>query len=401
MRCDAVIFGGGVAGLWLLDALRRKGCSAILLESDSLGRGQTVASQGIIHGGLKYTLQGLLTRSAENISAMPALWRDCLAGRTSPDLSHTRLRSEFCYLWRTDSLRSRLGMIGARFGLQVAPKNLSREERPEVLASCPGTVARLDEQVLSPASLLQNLQALQRDAILHYDRDSLAIHRTHSGTIERIDLKAFSGDAGLDLKPRFVIFAAGAGNAVLRVAGGLSHTAMQRRPLHMLMLRGDLPELNGHCVDGARTRATITTDRTAAGDCLWQVGGQLAEVGVALDRAALIARGQDELRAVLPGIDLDRAAWGTYRVDRAERAMPGGKRPETFEILKEANLVTLWPTKLVLAPVVASRIASEIEPACDDVVRELTDWPKPAVATPPWEDASAWSANESPLPRVA
>ena len=29
---------------------------------------------------------------------------------------------------------------------------------------------------------------------------------------------------------------------------------MQLRPLQMVMLRGELPRLNGHCVDGARTR---------------------------------------------------------------------------------------------------------------------------------------------------
>ena len=82
MRCDAVIFGGGIAGLWLLDELRRGGYSAVLLESRALGSGQTVASQGIIHGGLKYTLSGMLTKSAANISEMPGLWRECFAGQS-------------------------------------------------------------------------------------------------------------------------------------------------------------------------------------------------------------------------------------------------------------------------------------------------------------------------------
>ena len=59
MRLDALIFGGGAAGLWLLDRLSRDGHHVVLLEARSLGMGQTVASQGIIHGGLKYTLSGL------------------------------------------------------------------------------------------------------------------------------------------------------------------------------------------------------------------------------------------------------------------------------------------------------------------------------------------------------
>ena len=84
---DVLIFGGGGAGLWLLDELRRSGFCVLLAESNSLGRGQSVASQGIIHGGLKYTLGGLLTDSARAIRHMPALWRACLAGESQPDLS--------------------------------------------------------------------------------------------------------------------------------------------------------------------------------------------------------------------------------------------------------------------------------------------------------------------------
>ena len=61
---DIVIFGGGIAGLWLLNRLRDQGYHAILLETDKLGCGQTLASQGIIHGGLKYALNGALSGAA-------------------------------------------------------------------------------------------------------------------------------------------------------------------------------------------------------------------------------------------------------------------------------------------------------------------------------------------------
>ena len=80
VQLDVVIFGGGGAGLWLLDELVRQGFSALLMEAHGLGSGQTVASQGIIHGGLKYTLSGLLTPSASAIRDMPGVWRACLAG---------------------------------------------------------------------------------------------------------------------------------------------------------------------------------------------------------------------------------------------------------------------------------------------------------------------------------
>ncbi|MDP6360798.1 MAG: FAD-dependent oxidoreductase, partial [Planctomycetota bacterium] len=72
---DVLIIGGGGAGLWLLDELTRANYEALLIECAALGTGQTVGTQGIIHGGLKYTLGGMLTGSAKAIRDMPALWR--------------------------------------------------------------------------------------------------------------------------------------------------------------------------------------------------------------------------------------------------------------------------------------------------------------------------------------
>src|SRR5689334_7537771 len=126
MELDVLICGGGAAGLWLLDQLARRGDRVLLLEAGRLGQGQTVASQGIIHGGLKYTLQGLLTPAAREIRDMPDIWRQCLAGSRAPDLRGTTVRSAACHLWQSDSLRSKLGMIGARVGLNVAPHDLAR-----------------------------------------------------------------------------------------------------------------------------------------------------------------------------------------------------------------------------------------------------------------------------------
>ena len=65
MHADVVIVGGGIAGLWILSALRAEGYQTILLEKDALGAGQTLASQGIIHGGTKYALTGKLTGRSE------------------------------------------------------------------------------------------------------------------------------------------------------------------------------------------------------------------------------------------------------------------------------------------------------------------------------------------------
>src|SRR5437868_5663517 len=90
---DIVIFGGGIAGLWLLNRLRESGLSAILFESGSLGGGQTHKSQGIIHGGMKYALQGIFTSEASGMTDIPSLWRQCLQGQGEIDLSSVPILS--------------------------------------------------------------------------------------------------------------------------------------------------------------------------------------------------------------------------------------------------------------------------------------------------------------------
>jgi glycerol-3-phosphate dehydrogenase len=209
VNLDAVIFGGGVAGLWLLDVLRRAGHRVLLLEADRLGAGQTGCSQGIIHGGLKYALDGVLSPSASAISEMPDLWRQCLSGRRQPDLTGTRVRAERCYLWRTGSLRSRAGMLGARLALRATPRAVAGAERPPALAGSAGTVVTVDEPVIDPVSLVGDLAGRHGDAVLSIDVETGL--RVEGESI----ILADPGGGRMTIHPRAVVLAAGAGNAGL------------------------------------------------------------------------------------------------------------------------------------------------------------------------------------------
>ena len=102
---------------------------------------------------------------------------------------------------------------------------------------------------------------------------------------------------------------------------------MQRRPLHMVMLRGNLPPLFGHCVDGAKTRVTITSAIDAGGRTIWQVGGQLAEDGVHMNEQELIEHARRELTETLPAVDFNNVEFGGYRIDRAEQKTAALSRP--------------------------------------------------------------------------
>jgi len=402
---DVAILGGGATGLWLLDDLVRRGHRAVLLEAEALGAGQTIASQGILHGGIKYTLGGLLTGSARAIGDLPDRWRRCLVGEDAPDLRSTRMRAQFCYLWRTRSISGRVGMIGARAGLRSASEPLEPDQWPAALEGCQGTVARVEEQVLEPASMLAALARPHAGRIHLVDAASgiefAPAPEADAAPIIRL-INPTSG-APLDLRAGAIVLAAGGGNAAIRELVGLPTGAMQRRPLRMVLVRGELPPLNGHCVDGRSTRVTITTTSDSGGTPIWQVGGQIAEEGPGMDARSLVRRAIDELCDTVPAFDPGRVALSTHAVDRAEQAAPRRARPETEGILVDDRIVTVWPTKLVLVPRAAEAVRRVIEdrlgvrPAAvpDDGpptggAGSLGDWPRPTIALPPWEQRREW-----------
>ncbi len=397
LHLDALIFGGGITGLWLLDALHRSGHRALLLEAGNLGEGQTINAQGIIHGGLKYALKGHPSRASRMIRDMPMRWRRCLAGEEAPDLSSSTMRGEYCCLWSLPGLRSRIGLLGARFGLRVRPRPLPQTERPEPLRNWNGPVSRIDEQVIEPHSVLAMLADQHRPRCLQIDTHSgLEFPTAAPGQIETVRLLNPETSEPLDLAPQRIIFAAGSGNAQLRRSCGLSGGAMQLRPLHMVMARGGLPRLNGHCIKGTAPWLTITSTLDCADRVVWQIGGQLAEDCVDMPAEQTIARARADLLRAMPDLDLSNTRFTTYRADRAE-ASNEARRPDGPVHMLEGNTLTLWPTKLALVPMLTDQVMEGMPaPTGIDYNDEhLQDWPRPTVALPPWERDVAWTDMHS------
>lgn len=390
----------------MLDGLLRSGRTALLVERDALGAGQTVCAQGIIHGGLKYTLDGVLHRSASCIAEMPGIWRECLLGRRQPHLTATHIRAEHCYLWRTDSIASRLGMMGARVGLRVRPKRINPAQLPPILANVPGTVAQLAEQVIDPVSLLADLAQQHESHIIRCASDSANSSAGASmiHDVEHVDhgvrsfiLRDAETHQSCAIMPGNIILTAGAGNRELMTTLGMQVIETQLRPLHMTMLRGELPEINGHCVHGNRTRVTITSARDAQNRIVWQLGGQLAEDGVAMDTIALVKHARNEITTVLPDIALDGTEWATYRIDRAEPATKGRRRPDDAVVVREGNIIAAWPTKLALVPRLAKMIRARMDDSSPSTISDTANvasafetWQRPQIAKPPWEWATTF-----------
>jgi glycerol-3-phosphate dehydrogenase len=383
---DVAIVGGGVAGLWLLNRLRKVGYHAVVLESDRLGAGQTRYAQGIIHGGTKYALTGKLTGSSEAIVEMPARWRSCLEGNGELDLSAVKLMSDHQYLWSTTSLTSRLAGFFASKLMRSRTQALEGEGRPELFRTplFKGQVYRLDEPVLDTASLIAALAAPHHDFI--YAADGLRLSPEHPTRIVLSD--------GRLIAAQRLVLSAGAGNEELLQQLGRSSPAMQRRPLQMVMLRGgELPGgVYAHCLGAnALPRITITSHLDASGHTVWYIGGQPAEEGVGRTPEAQIAAVREELSGLFPWLDFSACEWGTLHIDRAEPRMADGSRPDDVFVEEQDGVLTAWPTKLALAPRLADTVEQLLAKVKPVAAVETIDWPHPDVAPLPWQEETKWS----------
>jgi len=387
---DVAIFGGGIAGLWLLDRLRRQGYRAVLFESDRLGEGQTRHAQGIIHGGTKYALTGRVSEASRMVAAMPARWRACLAGKGDVDLRAARVLSEHQYLWSTRDIASRLAGFFASRLMRSRMAPLKPADYPALFRdpAFRGQVYRLDEPVLDVASLLAALAEPHAGALARIDPDSLELE---AGDPCRIKLPDRT------LTTRRLVFTAGAGNRALLARLGREEPPMQLRPLQMVALRGDLPPLYAHCLGASsKPRLTITSHADAAGRPVWYLGGQLAEDGVARSPKAQIRVARTELETLFPWHDFSACDWLTLPVARAE-VQAGGALPDDVFVAENAGVVIVWPTKLALAPVAADRVldllaAAGIPPDGDAGQEEvLAGLPRPEIAPLPWQEEERWN----------
>lgn len=386
LSTDILIVGGGVAGLWLNARLRQLGYCSLLIERGALGGGQSVKSQGIIHGGTKYALSGALTGSSEAIAGMPQRWREALAGSGELDLSGVRLLSDAHYLWSPGTLAGNLTGFFASKAMRGRVDAVKGEALPPALQDrhFRGRVYRLAELVLDVPSLIARLAALCGDGLLAGER----IEPLHDGG----ELAGLCVD-GRAIRARRVVLCAGAGNAGLLAALGVEQ-AQQLRPLHMVLVKAaTLRPLYAHCLGaGSKPRLTVTTHPAADGQWVWYLGGDLAEAGgVARDEQAQIRAAQQELGELLPWIDLSGAQWRTLRIERAEPAQSGLVRPDNAFLAAQGNLLIGWPTKLALAPDLADRVLASL--ARDGIqpgdCPALPSLPRPVVAPAPWDSLFA------------
>lgn len=405
VETDIVIIGGGIAGLWLLNRLRQQGYSVILLESGTLGGGQTNKAQGILHGGVKYSLQGSLTASSHAIANMPLVWKQCLEGFGEINLSHVPILSKQQYLWSTGTLTSKLTAFFAGLALKSHMESLSKEAYPEIFKhpQFQGHVYSLDEMVIDVPALLRELMKPHQDVI--FKIDSLAADQLQLDDHDRLTSLTIKAEPmpPLDIRAQKYIFTGGAGNEIVLKKLKKLPIKMQRRPLHMVLVKHPhLLPVYGHCLGlGETPRITITTHKANDGKTVWYLGGQIAEEGMTRNPETQIQFAKKELQQLFPWMDLSDAEFSSFYVDRAENASPGGARPSSCYVKEIQNMLIAWPTKMALAPQLAKEIiqhltAANITPQMADT-RELRAWPMPALAKPIWDQMPESLTIESPI----
>ncbi|RGP56249.1 FAD-dependent oxidoreductase [Pseudomonas abyssi] len=381
---DICIIGGGIAGLWLNARLRQAGYQSLLVERGALGGGQSVKSQGIIHGGIKYALGGKLNAATEAIAGMPERWRSCLAGDGELDLRGVRVLSEHHYLWSPGSLISNLAGFFASKALRGRVEQVKGKALPKVFndPAFRGKVYQLGELVLDVPSAITRLAELSGDGLIA--DSSPHVLRADDGSISGVQLH------GATIRAQRYVLTAGEGTDALMQEWGESEPAMQRRPLQMVLVKGpDLPPLFAHCLGASpKPRLTVTTHPCEDGQWCWYLGGELAEQGVNQTADALIDAAKRELTELLPWINLDNCQWTTLPVNRAEPAQSGLVRPDNAYVQAKGNALISWPTKLALAPNLSDLVFEELE---RQQIRPQphaplpSDLPRPRVAEPIWD----------------
>ena len=383
---DVIIIGAGIAGLWVANVCKRLGYSVMVFEKTAVGGVQTLASQGMIHGGQKYTLTGEASSHAAAIAAMPARWQACFDGCGDVDLTGVAFASDHQIMWPAGGVVSSAAVLAAAQLVNAGTSKLVRDEFPEVLASRPkfkGPVYRLPEVVMDAQSLTTALAKPLAGRIYH----------GHVAAVLPDGQVAFHHNGrDIALQAQCIISTAGLGNEDVLKLLKVERAFTQRRPLRQVMVRTLDEPLYGHgIVASPKPRLTVTAARDAArGGYIWYIGGSVAESGASMSDGETIAHASRELADVFPHINWSQKEVATWYGERAEPVNPDGQLPPGPHLQKRGRVWLGWPTKLTFAPLLADQVVAALDAQNIKPFYPLPDldWPQAPFGHTPWETAT-------------
>ena len=393
---NIVIFGGGIAGLWLLNRMQSEGYDSILFETKSLGGRQTLDSQGIIHGGLKYALRGSVGRDSQNIANMPNRWRQCLSGDGEIDLTDVSVLNENYYMWSDGGMKSRLKSYLGSKSLRGRIDIVEKEHYPIFFSesSLKGTLYKLPDFVINTVSLLNKLVSTTNDRLFSLTDCDYKFFSEDPSLKQKLQVSV--KDKTVNIDADLFIFCAGEGNQELINNAGLSKIETQARPLHMVYLRKqNLPEIYVHCIGNdfnLNPSVTVTSHRAQNGDIIWYLGGDIAESGITKSKSEQIKATQELIRNTFPWLNLSDAQWESFYVNRAEADVHSSFRPDDAVVKEDKNILVAWPTKLTLVPSLADKVSEHAARARKGFLEKniptaelQTIFEKPSLARARWD----------------
>ncbi|PCI56869.1 MAG: hypothetical protein COB36_00935 [Alphaproteobacteria bacterium] len=381
---DIVIFGAGIAGLWTFNRLKTMGYDVLLLEKESIGCGQTIASQGIIHSGLKFSLAGKVNALAKSISAMPDLWRDALKGKGDVDLRAAHVSAQSQQLLIPAGFMGGLTKLVTKKTLGNSVHEIPHDEWPDDIkrAGFKGSVIFMGEPVLDIPSVLRALAEPYKSCIKQVAEEQATAPfdflKQHNITAKRI---IFTGAAS--------------NHEIAKTHAQDEGLATQKRPLMQGMLKNAPFPLYAHLVGKTdKPIASITTHKMTDGTLVWYLGGGVAERRKDADPHDVYNDMMKAFKAYLPAVDFSNIEWSVLPIDRVEgKSKTDSWMPDTPTIHHTDAALYCWPTKLTFAPMLSDMILKDLEkqsiiPSASE--SDFSFLPDAAYTQTPWDKAQ-WS----------
>lgn len=347
---DVLIVGAGVTGTLLAFQLLNEGRSVTLMDQTGFGSAQSGHSHGYLHRG--YIYRHGEKALIEHLQEGSRRWREVLDAMHIRPVSAT---SNICFL---NELTARAAASAWReSGLAVKPKS---SDVPGLRYGQVEAIFETDEETYDFTEFFRAAQN--------------ALHPiTIRATVRRLERRgdliqgvlADVGDQLVRIKARLIVLAAGDQNAALaETVTRFSGRAMVRSSLMLVMRHSALPHVSIVLPEN-EAHGLFVVSRVDGAERIWLASNFVsfadAEVGPVAREGWLRAILQ-RLALYCTGLRDPDVLWGIYEAPKAElRSQPGALGAHALEDYAIANLLVLAPTKLTLAPLLASQAAQAIE----------------------------------------
>ena len=349
LRPKILILGGGIQGTCLLQAFSSgpNSLSTVLLETESIGSGQTRHSQAYIHEGFLYFQRNGYDNWRWWFAPAAKQWE-------SLHQNDRKLVSKETFV--TFRTRAEYDNTVAAFFPQSPPKH--------ELPACP-----LSEHIKygfkSNEAVLNVEKLLVRWRRAHRHRIVLAGNLEVSLRNGRPLVKAIVPDQGeIRFEPDRLLLAAGESNAVFLGQLGAPTTDIQHvKHARMLVISGSaavLPELNTVVRD--HNGAFVVTKPGPRGRHYWLFSNDASWNNIGVE--AWVQGAVEDIREIAPSIFAKRKQlkWGTFTVRLVRGHLKSTEPIEGGRVYKCANetVLAVWPDRLTFGPFLAKSVRDQL-----------------------------------------